>query len=393
MSQRLLNRSPDLQRLQAEGFDLEIRGTYLLVKQVPYVTPTRAIAWGTLVCALSINADATTKPATHVAFFIGEHPCHKDGTKIHTIEHQSQQQNLGAGILVDHSFSTKPQEGYSDYFEKVTTYVAIISSPAEALDANVTARTFPVLEAAAEDSVFCYLDTASTRAQIAAVSEKLRRGQVAIVGLGGAGADVLDLVEKTPVRQVHLYDSDGFVQHNAFRSPGAPALETLRGRPRKVDYFAHCCARMHRGVVPHQVDVNADNVAELQAMDFVFLCLDRGEAKAVIVAQLEAFAVPFVDVGMGVFLEEHSLSLGGQVRVTTSTVHQRAHVRTRVSFGEGDAGNEYRQNIQIADLNALNAALAVIKWKKLWGFYLDLEREHQSTYIVDGNSLLNEDHA
>ncbi len=39
----------------------------------------------------------------------------------------------------------------------------------------------------------------------------------------------------------------------------------------------------------------------------------------------------------------------------------------------------------------LNAALAVMKWKKLRGFYRDLENEHHSTFTTDGNMLLNED--
>jgi hypothetical protein len=52
---------------------------------------------------------------------------------------------------------------------------------------------------------------------------------------------------------------------------------------------------------------------------------------------------------------------------------------------------DYSQNIQIADLNSLNAALAVIKWKKLLGFYRDLEHEHFSTYTIDGNLVTNED--
>ena len=39
----------------------------------------------------------------------------------------------------------------------------------------------------------------------------------------------------------------------------------------------------------------------------------------------------------------------------------------------------------------LNAALAVIKWKKLFGFYTDFEREFSSTYTLDGNHFLNED--
>jgi hypothetical protein len=62
-----------------------------------------------------------------------------------------------------------------------------------------------------------------------------------------------------------------------------------------------------------------------------------------------------------------------------------------VSFGDADVGNEYNSNIQIAELNALNASFAVIKWKKLRGIYLDLEGEHHSTFTIDGNSMINDD--
>lgn len=51
----------------------------------------------------------------------------------------------------------------------------------------------------------------------------------------------------------------------------------------------------------------------------------------------------------------------------------------------------YDENIQVADLNALNAVLAVGKWKKLNGVYADLEHEHFSAYTVDGNCIVNED--
>jgi hypothetical protein len=79
--------------------------------------------------------------------------------------------------------------------------------------------------------------------------------------------------------------------------------------------------------------------------------------------------------------------------VTTSTPTQRDHVaaKQRIAFSDGDGNNEYDKNIQIADLNALNAALAVVKWKKLFGFYLDIDKEHHTTYTVDGNCLINED--
>ena len=126
-------------------------------------------------------------------------------------------------------------------------------------------------------------------------------------------------------------------------------------------------------------------------MSFVFLCLDSGSAKKVIVEKLEDWAVPFIDVGMGVELVDDAL--GGILRITTSIpkTPQSAKSRQRISFSERGENNDYSRNIQIADLNALNATLAVVKWKKLCGFYRDLEKEHTSVYTIDGNILNNED--
>ncbi len=42
-------------------------------------------------------------------------------------------------------------------------------------------------------------------------------------------------------------------------------------------------------------------------------------------------------------------------------------------------------------MNALNAALAVIRWKKLCGVYADLEGEHHSGYVIDGNHIVNDE--
>ena len=92
---------------------------------------------------------------------------------------------------------------------------------------------------------------------------------------------------------------------------------------------------------------------------------------------------------MGIELTDNAL--GGILRVTTSTPQKHDHFRSRVSFGETPGDDDYNRNIQIADLNALNAALAVIKWKKLFGFYRDLKYEHHSQFSIDTNLLLNED--
>lgn len=393
MSLQLISRNADLQRLRNEGFDVLVKGNYLVMRSVPYVNSKKEVVRGTLVSELSLAGDITIKPSRHVMYFAGEYPCNANGSEIAKIRHQSAVTQLDRDLTVHHSFSSKPPDGYQNHYEKMTTYAAIISSAARVIDPDATAQTFPVIEAEDEDSVFNYLDTASSRAEITAVTRKLELKKLGIVGVGGTGSYVLDLTAKTPAKEIHLFDGDRFLQHNAFRSPGAPSADDLRELPYKVDHFARIYSQMRRGIVPHAFPIDASNVEQLREMEFVFLCMDKGEAKKLIVGKLEEWRVPFIDVGMGVELTDDAL--GGIVRVTTSTVEKRAHVKekSRIPFSDGDGNDEYSRNIQIADLNALNAALAVIKWKKLFGFYRDLDHEHFSTYTIDGNALVNEDHA
>jgi Domain of unknown function (DUF6791)/ThiF family len=384
--------SPDLKRLRDEGYDILISPHgQLLVRDIPYVTSERAIARGTMVSTLNLAGEVATRPETHVVYFIGEHPCDKDGNALQKIAIGAEAVDIGEGPIMAHTFSSKPLEGYPDYYEKMTAYIKIVANPAQGIQRAVTAQTFPVLDDPDPDSVFNYLETASSRAGIEAATEKLRVGKVAIVGLGGTGSYILDLVAKTPVSEIHLFDGDDFLQHNAFRSPGAPSREELAEATNKAVYWQARYAPMRRGIIAHPEPIDEGNVGHLTTMDFVFISIDRGDIKGLIVRQLERAGTSFIDVGMGVFLMNGAL--GGQLRTTTSTPTTRLHVheKGRISFKPGEIDDLYRRNIQIADLNALNAALAVIRWKRLCGFYLDLEREHFSVYQVDGNQLVNED--
>lgn len=388
MSRRLISRSPDLTRLQNEGYEVEVRGAYLLVTHIPYVAPSREISFGTLVSDLTLAGQVTAKPGSHVVYFAGAQPCDRNGNPISQIQHGVGTQTLAEGIIVDRSFSNKPPQGYADYYEKMTRYIDIISAPARSVDENVTAKTFRVIEAASEESVFVYEDTSSSRAGITAIAERLRKQVVGIIGLGGTGSYILDAVAKTPAEQIHLFDGDVFLQHNAFRSPGAPAIELLRQKPTKVEFLAGEYGRIRRRIVPHPVHIERSNVHLLEPLNFVFICIDNGPAKGEIIEFLNNHAVPFIDVGMGVSTCNDALA--GIVRITTSIPGARDHIPRRVSFGQG-VPDEYASNIQISDLNMLNAALAVIKWKKLCGFYQDLERECHSTYSINVNMLLSED--
>jgi hypothetical protein len=392
MSRRLIDHSPDLKRLRDEGYHIEIVNGYVVVRDVPYLNSRREIQRGVLASTLTLAGDVTTRPDTHVALFAGEYPCHVTGQPIERIRHSDSSVQIGEGLRVKLSFSAKPQPNgyYANYYDKMSTYVDILSGPAQTIDPTVTARTFPVVPENGGQSVFKYVDTASSRAQITAISQKLARGRVAILGLGGTGSYVLDLVAKTPVQEIHLYDGDVFLQHNAFRCPGAASGEELAEKLPKVVYLQRMYGKMREGIVPHAEYASSETIAQLAGMEFVFLCME-GRAKKEIVQGLERHNVPFIDVGIGVYAAGDSL--GGLIRVTTSTPTQREHVwkLKRIPFSEVTDDNEYSRNIQIADLNALNAALAVIKWKKLMGFYVDQEHEHYTTYAIGGNELDNED--
>jgi len=391
MSKQLIDRSPDLKKLRDEGYHIEIIDGYLLVRDVPYLDGSRELRLGILVSALRTTGSEAAPPADHVVLFAGETPCDSTGAPLNKVIVDSTPRQLNHNLTTHHRFSSKPAGGgaYKDYYDKMTAYVAILLSHAHAVDPTANAQTFPVIRATEDESVFHYLDTASSRYQITIANNKLEQPKIAIIGVGGTGSYVLDLIAKTPVKEIHLFDPDSFYSHNAFRAPSAASIAELDANPKKVAYFKDLYSKMRRGIVPHDYNVDASNVDELQEMNFVFLCIDASDAKKVIVEALERFGVSFVDVGMGIELVDDSLN--GIIRVTTSTLQRRDHFRTRVSLAEVPANDDYNRDIQVADLNALNAALAVMKWKKLCGFYLDYEKEHHSTYTIETNILLGEE--
>lgn len=389
MSQELFNRSPDLKRLRDEGYYVEQIGGFLVMREVAYVDSQKRIRQGTLITSLCLAGEITVRPDNHQIHFVGDPPCHADGTPIML---GRQAANIVVdGMTAEHTFSSKPDEGYTDYFHKMTTYATILSGPAATINPKVTSKTFRRPEAE-ENSVFHYTETASDRVGIGELTKRLEGERIAIIGLGGTGSYVLDCVAKTPVTEIRLFDDDIFLQHNAFRAPGAPSIEEIREVISKVEYIRRIYSRMRKGIIAHKCMIGTDNIHLLDGVSFAFLCMDAGEAKRLAIKKLESMNASFVDVGMGLELDEGSL--GGILRVTASTPGKREHVHGgRISFAGGEEANLYASNIQVAELNALNAMLAIIKWKKIRGFYRDLEREHHCTYTTDGNMLLNGDQA
>lgn len=389
MSKPQIAHSPDLLRLRSEGFNIAIvASAFLVMDDVPYVNSARQVKLGKLVSKLELQANITKKPDDHVIYFIGEYPCDANGAPLEKIFHQTAPTQLAENLIAQNSFSSKPPGGYADYYEKMTSYAKILYSQANAIDPDITPMTFPLVPPEEDDdSPFLYADTASSRAGIAALSARLKMSRIVIIGLGGTGSYLFDLLVKTPVKELHLFDGDDFIQHNAFRSPGAASLDDLKLKQKKVQYLQSKYSSMRNGIIVHPYYVDETNLHELDGFDFAFICIDKPEPKKPIVSYLEEHGMSFIDVGMGISKTDDKLE--GLLRVTTSTPGNR--VKGRIAFEDAAANDDYAENIQIADLNMLNAALAVLKWKKLCGFYHDAECEQHSIYFIDGNTLSNEE--
>ena len=385
MSQELINHSDDLKKLQNEGYELDVNNGYGIVSHIPYLKANGEIDYGTLVSSIAFEGDKAKYNGDHVIYFSGDQPCNADGTEITQIKHSASNSIL-AGINVKRSFSNKPDENYKDYYEKFVNYINIISSRAIDKDNSVTAKTFKKV-VTEEESVFQYIDTNSSRAGIDNCNRKMLDKKIAIIGLGGTGAYILDLVSKTNVKEIHLIDGDVFCQHNAFRSPGAASKEIFPRSMSKVNYFKANYQNMHKNLIEHNMFIKEENVSVLKDMDFVFICIDSGIARKLITDYLVLEEIPFIDTGIG--LQNINDTINGQVRTTVFNKTNYDRIPIYLDFDE-DGNDVYNTNIQIAECNALNATIAVIEWKKYFKIYENADSQCQNVYSIEMGEIVHE---
>lgn len=384
MSLQQINHNPDIRSLLDEGYEVELKGGYISIHHIPYVNPEKQIKYGTLFCPFQMipGSVSIAKPDTHVIYFIGEKPSYTDGKPITTIEYQDRQV-LSNDFIANYSFSNKPKSPFENFYDKFTSYIRVISHEAISLDetGTVTAKTFKPIIITGSETPFVYLDSNSSRARIDYLNEKFRGMKIAIIGVGGTGSYILDLISKTAVAQIHLFDNDTFESHNAFRSPGAASVTELSERTPKADYFTKIYSKMHTGLIPHFEIISELNLHQLNEMDFVFICIDRNDARHLISKYLLSKKIPFIDVGLGVNVKNEQLT--GATRITYNQ---------QVGSEYNDPlENAYNTNIQIAELNMINAAQAVIKWKQHCNFYDGQLNQSSSHFVIENSKIFHDE--
>lgn len=388
MLQKLASHNDDIRRLIEKGYALSTDKNYLVVRDVPYLDADRNLQWGGLVTKLVFADQDHVQPENHEVFFAGSAPHNLDGTPIPNLGGGATSLALGDAsrdVVVQRSFSHLPfrSRKYGDFFEKIDTYVTVISGPAMTLH-KANPYTFRTVENA-PDSIFKFHDTLTSRAEIGDLASKFKNDIIAIIGIGGTGSYILDLLVRTPVKEIRIFDSDLFYVHNAFRSPGRnherefnkPKVEIHKAR---YDDYRH-------GVKAEQKFVDATSGGDFDGVTFAFVCVDKGSSRSGIFDLLIGKGIPFIDVGMGLDRNKQDNSLTGMLRTTYFPVENAQKVRDMGFASTSDDPNDiYRNNIQLGELNALNACLAVIKFKQLRGFYSS-EPDSSFHFLLDIQDL------
>jgi hypothetical protein len=374
MSHELVSRNEDIQRLVDKGYAVAFDDNhYLVVRDIPYlVGKARELLWAAIVAKFVDLGQDKIAQDDHQIYFSGSPPHGLDGNPIGNLGGGPASLALSAAsndITVQRSFSNKPTATgkFANFFDKIESYVNIISGPAIELH-KVTPLTSRVVAGAKSESPFKFRDILTARAEIGDLASKFKDDVLAVIGMGGTGAYLLDFLVKTPVREIRGFDMDWFYVHNTFRSPGQLHPDEIGKTKAAVYQSRYDNFRTGLNVTAKFMDLSCAN--DLSGVTFAFVCVDKGSSRVGIFDLLISLGIPFIDVGMG--LDRKRGPINGMLRVTYYPPERAREIRDKgLAELVDNVDDIYRTNIQIGELNALNACLAVIRYKQLRGFYLD----------------------
>jgi tRNA A37 threonylcarbamoyladenosine dehydratase len=373
--------SPHVQRLIDEKYAVTIHGQYIIVENVPYVSAAGVISRAAIISPYYIE-NGKEHFGDHTVWFTGTVPCKPSGESLaHVmIVDENRTELAGRQVLCKFSYKSERADTLDNVYSKLMHNIRKLQSYVNAIDPGASARGDGSFSSRQEQSVFYYPNSAIAREGLDSYEQKLKLGKVAIVGLGGTGSYILDALAKTPVREIHLYDDDTLGPATVFRMPGALSYEEAHKEMRKADHHRDVYSQMRTGIESHSVRVDASNVHELDDCNFVFIAVDHGPSRGLIASHLAEKGIPFIDVGMGVDRVPEVTKLIARVRATAISDQSKALLDT-LPVAE-DTGDAVYSNIQVVELNSLNAMLAIIIYKQKIGFYSEEIAVNALKYVL-----------
>ncbi|CAJ38044.1 conserved hypothetical protein [Methanocella arvoryzae MRE50] len=140
-----------------------------------------------------------------------------------------------------------------------------------------------------------------------------------IVGLGGTGSVVLQILSRIGVKKFVLVDPDDIEESNLSRLPYA--ISTDVGKKKVKVAAAHLKKVNKNAEITSLAGPVADFKDKLKACTVIFGCVDNDLARLTLNEISLRYFIPLIDTGTEIFVTEGSLDeMGGQVRVVIPSV-------------------------------------------------------------------------
>ncbi len=401
MSYSLINHSKDLSKLISEKYNIEIRGGYLIIKNVPYLSQNE-IKYADIVTSLNIDSQRqeTQQPTEHTVWWTGEIPYNSEGKSMKDdlcCAEWTNGHNLGEDIVVYMQWSRMiKQDGqkraYNDYYEQITTYIKEVSFHAESKTPGVLERSKNgEVNKDNSDERFVYINSSQYRNGTKGIEDKISDEIVAVIGVGGTGSYLVDVLVKTNIKELHLYDHDTIETDSAFRLAGA--VHKNEFGMAKVDWHEKSYKNIRaKGLHTHKNKIDNKNLDTLKNYNTVFIAVDNLNSRREIQRKCNELGVFHLSVGIGVEKEgENDSQLVGMVKIEKEyQVNNSRNSTNIVQNNQQPIIDIYRSNIQTAELNMLGAALAIIEWKIKKGIYRsDRDSDHNLlNYATPSGTIL-----
>ncbi len=142
--------------------------------------------------------------------------------------------------------------------------------------------------------------------------ERLKKARVAVLGIGGVGGYVVEVLARSGVGELHLFDNDVVAETNLNRQ--IVALRSTLGKyktdvsaSRVADINPSCCIKtFHLFYTPQ----NADQI-DLSQYDYVADCVDTVAAKAELIRRCTSLGVPIISsMGAGAKTDATAFRVG-----------------------------------------------------------------------------------
>lgn len=132
----------------------------------------------------------------------------------------------------------------------------------------------------------------------------------------------------------------------------------------KSEWFENTYAQIHQNAHGHQEYVDKQNAEKVCAdITFGFVAIDNDEGRKIACATMADAGIPFVDVGIS--LDRKDGQVSASIRVTTNRPYESTWRRAIPMVDK--TGQETYGKLELPDVAAIAAGLAVQSWRKVRG--------------------------